>query len=395
MTAHTKSNSRKRVGVIGTGFIAKGFVRALENCVDLTVSGVLTRRDIHACAEFPRKRALTNSVAELVENSDIVVECSGDAIHATDVIDQALKASLPVVTMNSEFHVTAGSYFVGKGTVTEAEGDQPGCLAALHEDVTAMGFKPLVYGNVKGFFDPNPSEESMRFWSQKQGISLAMVTEATDGTKLQYEQALVANGFGAVIVQDGMLGLAAEDIAKSAFEFVGYAKKAKRPISDYVVNGKSSTRVFIAAQGDPRQKDALEYLKMGPGPCYFFHKNAILCHLEIIKTVRRILNGGPVLLNNSKTPTVSVAAVTKRKVPKGRAVGHPLGSFDMRGIAVKIKDHPDHVPQALLSKVIFKRAVDEGQIVRWDDVDVPESLALKAWRAITDKIFKLERRQAS
>lgn len=376
------SRNPQRIGMVGTGFISRGFTLAMEHYPDLALGRILTRRDISSCGEFPRKDLLTNSVAELIDHSDIIVECSGDVIHATDVIDQALKASLPVVTMNTEFHVTTGSYFAGKGIVTEAEGDQPGCLAALHEDVTAMGFKPVVYGNVKGFYDPNPTEESMRFWSKKQGISLAMVTEATDGTKLQYEQALVANGLGAAIVQDGMLGVAAEDISKSAFEFADHAKKVKGPISDYVVNRKSSVRVFIVAEGDPRQKDALEYLKMGPGPCYFFYKNVILCHLEIVKTVRRILNGGPVLLDNSKASAVSVAAIAKHKIRRGHTIGHPLGSFDIRGIAVKIKDHAGHVPMGLLSNIVFKRGIDEGQMIHWDDVEVPESLALKAWRTI-------------
>ncbi|MDP2654671.1 MAG: NAD(P)-dependent oxidoreductase [Candidatus Omnitrophota bacterium] len=383
-----KNSLKKRVGVIGTGFISKGFYYSAVQSPDVAISRALTRRDPRDCRDFPGQDLLTDSIEELIDHSDIVLECSGHVIHATETIDRVLKAGIPVVTMDAEFHVTTGSYFVGKGVVTEADGDQPGCLAALREDVTAMGFKPVVYGNVKGFYNPNPAIEDMRFWSKKQGISLAMVTGATDGTKLQYEQALVANGFGAAIYQDGMLGWDAENIAKSAFDLVEHARKLSQPISDYVVNGKSPVRVFIVAEGDPRQKDALEYLKMGPGPYYFFHNNAILCHMEIIKTVRRILNGGPVLLDNSSAPTVSIAAITKHKIVKGHAIRHPLGSFDIRGIAVRIKDHADHVPMGLLSDVIFKRDVDEGQMVRWDDVEVPESLALKAWHTVAQRVLK-------
>jgi predicted homoserine dehydrogenase-like protein len=382
-----KFSPKKRIGIIGTGYIAKGFCNALANAPDLIARRVLTRRDIRTCAEFPYQKILTNSVAELIDHSDIMVECSGDVIHATAVIEQALRAKKPVVTMNAEFHVTTGSYFFGKGIVTEAEGDQPGCLAALHEDATAMGFKPMVYGNVKGFYDPNPSRENMLFWSKKQGISLAMVTAATDGTKLQYEQALVANGFGATILQDGLVGPKVDDIEKGAFDFLNQVNKIGQPISDYVINGKSPIRVFIVAQGDPRQKEALDYLKMGSGPYYFFHKNAILCHLEIIKTVRRILNGGPILLDNSRTPTVSIAAVAKHKIRRGDAIGHPIGSFDIRGIAVKIRGHKDHIPLGLLSDVVFRHDVDEGQIIRWDDVEVPESLAVKAWHSILRKVL--------
>ena len=147
-----KKKSKKRVSVIGTGFISRGFTLAMEHYPDLALSRILTRRDISSCGEFPRKDLLTNSVAELIDHSDIIVECSGDVIHATAVIDQVLQAKKPVVTMNTGFHVTTGSYFVGKGIVTEAEGDQPGCLAALHEDVTAMGLNRWFTG-MKGFYD--------------------------------------------------------------------------------------------------------------------------------------------------------------------------------------------------------------------------------------------------
>ena len=115
-----------RIGVVGTGFISSHFIMALDRQEGFTASRVLTRRPVDGCTGFPRPELLTNSLADLIENSDVVLECTGDAIHATDVVAAALSANLPVVTMNSEFHITAGSYFVGKGLVTEAEDDQTG-----------------------------------------------------------------------------------------------------------------------------------------------------------------------------------------------------------------------------------------------------------------------------
>lgn len=128
-----------RIGVVGTGFIAAGLVMALEEHQDLAVSKVLTRTNIGQRTDFPRQDVLTNSVDELIEHSDLIVECSGDAIHATDVVDKVMASSLPVVTMDSELQVMTGSYFVRRGFITEAEGDQPGCLAALRGNVLQMG----------------------------------------------------------------------------------------------------------------------------------------------------------------------------------------------------------------------------------------------------------------
>ena len=162
-------NLKTKIGVIGTGFIAKGLVMALEKQEDLVVSKVLTRGKIEDIGSFPNKDLLTNSVWEVIENSELIVECSGDTIHGTEVIDKAFSASLPVVTMNSELQVTTGSYFADRGFITEAEGDQPGCIAALKENMVQMGFKPLVYGNIKGFINRNPVK---RKWNT--GVSVVI-----------------------------------------------------------------------------------------------------------------------------------------------------------------------------------------------------------------------------
>ncbi|HHH37643.1 MAG TPA: NAD(P)-dependent oxidoreductase, partial [Epsilonproteobacteria bacterium] len=113
-----------RIGVVGTGFIAKGLVDLLSSHKNYALSGILTRTNIHTRKDFPQNHLLTKSIDDLIRDSDLIVECSGDVIYATDTINQVLKADIPVVTMNSEFHITTGSYFIDKGLVTEAEGDQ-------------------------------------------------------------------------------------------------------------------------------------------------------------------------------------------------------------------------------------------------------------------------------
>ncbi|MCK4828529.1 NAD(P)-dependent oxidoreductase, partial [bacterium] len=289
-----------QIGVIGTGYIAKGLLIALEEQRDLAISKVLTRTNIGERTDFPKQDLLTNSTDELIDSSDLVVECSGDVIHATYVIDKVMSASLPVITMDSGLQVTTGSYLARKGFITEAEGDQPGCLAALKENIVQMGFKPLVYGNIKGFLNHAPTRDAMDFWAEKKNISLNMVTAFTDGTKLQIEQALVANGLGATIAIPGLLGIASEDVNTGARALVDKAKTLGYQISDYILSPKLPPGVFIVAEHDERQKEYLRNYKLGEGPYYILLQNFHLCHLEIAKTVRRVLNGGGVLLNNSE-----------------------------------------------------------------------------------------------
>ncbi len=372
-----------RIGVIGSGKLSQGFTIATEDQPDLEISRVLTRTDIKQRGDFPRQDLMTNSVGEFIKKSDLVVEISGDVIHATQVVDEVMRAGLPVVTMDSEFQVTTGSYFIDKGLITEAEGDQPGCTAALREDAVQMGFTPLVYGNIKGFLNENPALKDMQYWGEKLSLSLNMVTSFTDGTKVQFEQALLANCFGAGIAVPGLLGINAEDVKSGAMALAEEAEKLGHPISDYILSPKSPPGVFIAATHNKLQQPYLSYYKMGEGPYYILLRNYHLCHLEIDKTIRRVLKGGGVLLNNSSQPTISIAAVAKKSLKAGHRIGYGIGSFSVRGIAVNIADNPGHIPIGLLAEAVVIRDIAVGQQLCFDDVEIPESLALYAWRQIT------------
>jgi len=370
------------LGIVGSGFISRHLTLSVAHDGEFNVARVLTRRPLDSCQEFPKPEALTNSLEELIESSDIVVECTGDAIWATDVVEAALQARKPVVTMNAEFHVTAGSYFAGRGVVMEAEGDQPGCIASLREQAIAMGFRPLVYGNMKGFLNHTPTLEDMQFFGAKQGISLAMVTSFTDGTKVQIEQALVANAFGATIAQPEMLGPQEDDIRAAGNLLADYATKLGQPISDYVLSAKLPHGVFVVAEHDPEQQAALAYYKMGDGPYYTLIRNNIFVHLEILKTLRRVVRGARRFLDNSATPTISVAAIAKRDLVPGERIDQAIGSFAVRGGSIRIVDEPNHVPVGLLANAVVERKVEAGALLRFDDVTLPESLALTAWQQV-------------
>lgn len=368
-----------RVGIVGTGFISRHFLNSLAYQDRFRLEAVLTRRRLDRCGDFPAPAQLTDSVDQLIAGSDIVLECTGDPVFAADIIDKVMAAGLPVVTMNSEFHVTAGTRFVGRGTVSEAHGDQPGCQAALLEEALELGFTPLVLGNMKGFQNLDPTLEDMKFWGKKNGISLPMVTSFTDGTKIQIEQALVANGCGAGIARDGLLGPAVDDLQDAGDLLAGEAKKLGRAIADYVLSPKLPHGIFVVAEHGADQHDALSYFKLGEGPFYVLQKPNIFVHLEILRTMARIVDGGPPLLNNSAEPTVSVATVAKHALKPGQKIAKAIGSFEARGIAVDIAAHQGHVPIGLVQDAVVSKPVAAGDILSFDDIEIPQSLALEAW----------------
>ena len=372
------TTTQKRVGVSGTGMISRCFVRLImQHYPELRISRVLTRRKVDALSDFPLPGALTNSIDDLVEHSDLIVECSGDVFLGTKVIERAFEAGLPVVTVNAELQVTTGSWLAGKGLLTEAEGDQPGSLAALHEDAVQMGFKPLVYGNMKGYLDHNPTHEDMAYWSKRQGISIEQTTSFTDGTKVQIEQVVVGNGFGATISKPGLEGLGSTDLNRSANVLGLIAEAAGQPIVDYVIpSGYPAGGVFLVCRHDEIQAPALEYFKLGPGPYYLLTRPFHLCSLEVGKTVRRVLAGGGVLLNNSTKPTLGVAAIAKRAMKPGETIVRGIGGFDVRGEAVRLVEEPDHVPIGLLRHTVLKRALEPGQMITFDDIEIQPSRVL-------------------
>ena len=372
-----------KLGIAGTGFIGSGIARLIHNHhSDLEVSSVLTRRSLDDVKSFPVAKALTRSLDQFIEGSDLVIECSGDPVHATDVVDAAMRAGKPVVTMNSEFQVTTGSYFVDRGYLTEAEGDQPGCLAALREDMLMMGFKPLVYGNMKGFMNHNPTPEDMLYWSSRQGIAPSQTTSFTDGTKMQIEQVLIGNAAGATIAQQGLIGVKSDDLNVAANELCKVAEDLEFPIVDYTLSSKLAPGVFICATHDSCEAQALKYYKLGEGPYYTLLRPYHLCAFETIKTIRRAIQGGAVLLNNSNEPRLSVAAIAKRKLSKDELIDAPTGGFMVRGEAVEVSKANDHVPIGILKGARLLTDIEPGQYLTWSDVELVDSLAVTIAKTI-------------
>jgi predicted homoserine dehydrogenase-like protein len=360
---------------------------------EFRVAAVLTRRNFAAVHDMRDARAvLTNDPEQFfAAGLDCVVEMNGDAIYAAPLVERTLKAGIPVVTTDCELQLVAGSALREFGTLVEAEGDQPGSLAALSQNIRAMGFAPLVYGNVKKFLNPNPSRENMEFWAKKQGISLHQVTAFTDGTKVQIEQAVVANGLRATIARRGLLGVPCERLADGAHTLADAAKALGMPIADYVLTADAPGAVFIVAEAPEGHRKALEYFKMGSGPYYLFTRPFHVGYFEVRKAISDVLERpGYFTFSNSSQPTVQVVAVPKRNIAAGDRVERAMGSFDFRGEAVRIADVPEGVPIALLANARFARGVQAGDTVTFADVELPSSRALELYQKMLDNRASLQ-----
>src|SRR5690606_39949538 len=191
------------------------------------------------------------------------------------------------------------------------------------------------------------------------------------------EQAFIANHAGASILRRGMAGPARDDTVEAARDLAAMAEAAGGPVADYLLSRTQMPGVCIAARHDAEQAGALSYYKLGPGPYYVMFNPHHLCSIEAIKTVRRVLAGGGVLMNNSSKPAIGVCAVAKRALAAGERIELAIGGFDVRGEAVTTAAEPEHVPIGILNGAVLRHAVEPGQMLRFADVDLPDSRALE------------------
>jgi predicted homoserine dehydrogenase-like protein len=258
-----------------------------------------------------------------------------------------------------------------------------------------MGFRPVVYGNTKRFLNPNPSVEEMEFWAARQGISLEQVTAFTDGSKVHFEQAFIANGTGAQLPAGGLRGPSVATLQEGAEAIAGLITEGGA-IADYLVTNDAPGSVFIGATHDGSHVDALRYMKLGEGPLHVFTRPFHLCYFEIAKTIRRIaFQHLPPLLTNGMVPRYGIAAVAKRTLEPGERIPRGLGSFAVRGEAVELSDNLGHCPIGLLQNAVLRRKVRPGEILGMDDVALPDSLALQAWMEIESRVRAAGRMKAT
>lgn len=113
-------------------------------------------------------------------------------------------------------------------------------------------------------------------------------------------------------------------------------------------------------------------------------------HLEIMKSLKRLWYEGLPSLDNSAIPRLSVGAVAKKDLPAGTPIAQAVGSFEFRGRALRIAEHPDHVPIGLIQQAVISRSLYQGQGVQLGDIEVPETLALRLWRQILKRSLSFD-----
>lgn len=357
------------IGIIGSGFIAKGFYAFSQQKPDIKIKNVLTRTEIKKRTDWPTG-ILTNDIKKLAATSDLILECTGDATYATDIISYITPYQIPVVTMNPEFHITTGNYFYDKLELYEAEGDQPGCLFALHQEIEDMGFTPLVYGNYKNYLKHNCTSMQAKYWSKKNGIQLDKTVAFTDGSKVEIENVLVANAVGAHFDDETKNKHSLENLILKSL-------KTNKKYIDFFFDKNYPSGIFIATKHQKEQDKYIKYLK-------YSEKYQVLirpyhfCHLEIYKSIKNYLHNSNYKPLQNKHQTYMAASITKTPLKCGQLIKTGLGGFHLRGIHHKF--NRNLVPITLANNITIKKNLPEGHILTFNDIIYIPTLAINIWK---------------
>jgi predicted homoserine dehydrogenase-like protein len=231
-----------------------------------------------------------------------------------------------------------------------------------------------------------------------------MVTSFADGTKISFENAIVANATGMQVAKRGMHGPVVEagTPIQGAVDWYPIDELLDGPgIVDYCVGAMPNPGVFVlGTTSDTTEKHYLSLYKMGLGPLYCFYWPYHLCHFEVPFTVARAVIFGDAAITPHGMPRVDVVAGAKRDLEAGEILDG-LGHYMTYGICENAQAvHAERLlPIGLAEGCRLRRNVARDQLLGYDDVEVPPDRLCDQLRREQDSVFfgqsTIVRRQAS
>ncbi len=409
-----------RVGMIGAGYMARAIANQIVNVVPgMELAAISNRHVEHArrlCREIglndpaevadPRalERAVSRHVPAITDdpavlcragNIDALIEVTGAIAFGAQVALEAIANAKPLISMNAELDGTVGPLLRARaekaGVILSAgDGDQPGVEMNLWRHVRAMGLTPLVCGNVKGLQDPHRNPTTQEAYARMVGQKPHMVASFADGTKMTFEQAIVANGTGMRVSQRGMIGRDHPGHVDELTKIYDIDElQALGGIVDYVVGAKPAPAVYVLATiSDPVQREMLKYYKLGEGPLYSFYTPYHLCHLEVPFSVARAVLFNDTVLAPRGAPVVEVVATAKTDLKAGQVIDG-IGWYMTYGQAenADVARRERLLPMGVAEGCTLRRDIPRDRTLTYDDVIVPAGRLIDALRREQDDYF--------
>jgi predicted homoserine dehydrogenase-like protein len=411
-----------QVGMIGAGFMGRGIANQIINSVPGMRLAAIANRTLaqaerayaEAGAASPvhvqSAKALSDAIRRghpavtedpavicQAEGIDAIIEVTGAVEFGAKATWDAIQHGKHVILMNAELDGTIGPILKvhadkANVIVSGCDGDQPGVQMNLYRFVRSIGLTPLLCGNIKGLHDPYRNPTTQKGFAEKWGQEPMMVTSFADGTKISFEQAIVANATGMQVARRGMLGYNfdghVDDLTKR-YDFDEL--KRLNGIVDYVVGTKPGPGVFVlATHDDPKQRHYLNLYKLGEGPLYSFYVPYHLCHFEAPLSVARAVLFRDAVLAPLGEPRVEVITAAKIDLKQGQVIDG-LGGYMTYGLAenAAIARKDNLLPIGLAEGCRLNRDVSKDEVLTRSDVTIPGGRLCDQLRAEQDEMWSV------
>lgn len=392
-----------RVGMIGAGFMGRGLVNQIVHSVPgERMSAIFNRHPqkaldaykyagvdaVVANTQGQLEDAIASGKAVVTEDWKLVcrspqIDCLVDVTGAVEfgvhMVMEAFAHKKHVVLMNAELDATVGPilqvYAKKAGVCLSAcDGDQPGVEINLWRYVKGLGLTPRVMGNIKGLQDRYRNPTTQKGFAEKWGQNPAMVTSFADGSKVSFEQAIVANACGLQVKTRGMSrGLEHKEHVDTLTKVYDVEELRRLGgIVDYVVGAAPNPGIYcIAEHTDPKQQHYLNLYKLGEGPLYSLYTPWHLCHFEVPNTVARVTLFGDADVPLAG-PRVEVCACAKKDLKAGETLDE-YGHYMTYGEAVNTSEMRDkrYLAEGLVEGCKLKRDIPKDAVITYDDVELP------------------------
>lgn len=419
-----EQNNPVRVALVGAGFMGRGIVLQIANSVpgmelvaiyNRTVEGAKRAYREAGIDEFEivnTQVALEDRIAKgkysitedplllcKAENIDVIVEVTGAVEFSSRVVFEAIKNKKHVVIMDAELDGTVGAILKVHAdkagvVITNADGDQPGVEMNLYRFVKGIGVKPVLCGNIKGLQDPYRNPTTQEGFAKKWGQNPAMVTSFADGTKISFEQAIVANATGMTIGKRGMFGPVVPSgtpLKEVASKYPLEVLTSGPGIVDYVVGAEPGPGVFVLGTHDhPKQQHYLNLYKLGEGPLYLFYTPYHLCHFEVPLTCARAALFNDAAVTPLGPPLVEVVTTAKIDLKAGQILDG-IGCYMTYGQCEipEITSDQQLLPMGLAEGCILKKDISKDQVLTYADVILPKDRFCDKLRQEQNEYFKI------
>jgi predicted homoserine dehydrogenase-like protein len=417
-----------RVALIGAGKFGSMFLNQAATMPGMEVAVIADldpERARNACRTVgwdPSRIARTAFVASGIEacadpGVEVVVEATGSPPAGIAHARAAIAGGKHLVMVNVEADVLAGPLLAeearAQGVVYSlAYGDQPALTCELVDWARACGFEVAAAGKGTKYLPAYHAVTPAEVWqhygltadeARRGGMNPQMFNSFLDGTKSAIEMAAIANACGLDVPRDGLQfppcgvddlpqvlrATAAGGVLErdGMVEVVSSLERDGRPVFRDLRWG---VYVVLKAPNDYARACFKEYgLKTDPSGWYAaMYKPFHLIGLELgISVLSAALRGEPT--GQPQGWRGDVVAVAKRALRAGETLDGE-GGFTVWGKLVSAERSLSQgaLPIGLAHKVALLRDIAAGEIVRWADVEIPDTEAVLARR-------EMERRYAA